>query len=187
MKNKIIPILCILTLLILVTNTLASNIAYVVKNPSSLDTDENAIKIFLESNSHSVTMQNDVSFDASVYDLIIVGEEINRIENIFDNKNHKTLFLSSGAAEESGLGDGVTSSRKYIRIIDNNHPITSSYLLGNLDTYSSSDTVSYLKSCWPIGAVNLAQKDSGDTWSAILAVDKNSLLIKHDLKIFFYL
>jgi hypothetical protein len=177
MKNKIILTLFIITLLTLITSVFALDIGYVVKNPSNLDANEETIKTFLESNSHLVTPQNDEAFDASIYDLIIVSEKINRIENIFDNKNHKTLFLSSGAAEESGLGNGITSTRKNIRIIDNNHPITSNYNLEDLEVYSGSNNMGYLKPCWPIDAVSLAQKETGDTESALLAVDKNSLLI----------
>lgn len=172
-----VGILFIGIFLLMIIGVSAIDIGYVVKSPDSLNGDENAIKGILELEGYDVAIENDVAFDASIYDAIIVSSSVSDTRDIFDSINHKTLFLSYSAAEKMGLGDGIGSSRRYIRIINNDNVITEGYLLDELDVYSSSTSMGYLQGCLPINAMKLAQKSSSNSDGVLVALDEGSLLI----------
>ncbi|MDP3027267.1 MAG: Ig-like domain-containing protein [Nanoarchaeota archaeon] len=155
----------------------AANIGYVVKTPSPLNSDEITIKGLLTDNGHSVSILDDITFNASAYDIIIVGEDVTDIKGIFDNKNHKTLFLGSTAAKNAGLSKygGTTTSNK-ITISDNNHIITEYFSLGDLTVQDSLETVGYLDGCGAINSQSLAYK-TYDYKDVILILRENSLLL----------
>jgi len=96
----------------------------------------------LEENGNNVTLLDDVIFSVNSYDIIIVGEDIISIKGIFDNKNHKTIFLSQSAAKYAGLSkySGITSNSK-IAISDNNALITEGLLLGDLTVYKNFESI----------------------------------------------
>ncbi len=152
------------------------DIGYVVKYPSNLDINEQTIKNFLNNEGHTTTILDDVTFDESLYDLIIVSESVNDINNIFDHTNTKTLFMSNNAAKKKGLGAsyGVTSGR-HIRI-DKSEGITEGYSLESRQVYTSQSYMEYLSGCFPINSDILVSKFD-ITKPIILALDIDSLLI----------
>ena len=155
----------------------AANIGYVVKTPSPLNSDEIIIRGMLIDEGHSVTILDDISFNAALYDFIIVGEDVPDISSIFDNKNHKTLFLSSTAAKNAGLSkySGTTTNNK-ITISDNNHRITEYFNLGDLTVQNSLNTINYIEGCKAINSQSLAYR-SYDYRYVILVLREDSLLL----------
>lgn len=162
---------------LLISFVLAANIGYVVKTPSPVNSDEAAIINLLEENGNDVKLLDNVLFNFNLYDIIIVGEDVTSIKGIFDNKNHKTIFLSQSAAKYAGLSiySGSTSSNK-ITISDNDSIITDEFLLGDLTIYKSLDTISYVSGCKAINSKSLAYKSSSYQ-SVILLLGKDSLLL----------
>ena len=73
-----------------------------------------AIINLLKENGHTVVLLDDVLFNPNSYDIIIVGADVTSISGIFDNKNHKTIFLSQSAAKNAGLAkySGLTTNNK---------------------------------------------------------------------------
>lgn len=174
--NKFFTLLSMF-LLILVPGILAIDVAYIVNNPSNLDSGEVAIKNLLVEENYMVSILDNVNFDAGLYDIIIVSETVNDIEGIFDHTQHKTLFLSNSAAKKQGLSSslGVTSSSSIV-ISNLNSLITENFPLGPLNVYNSQDSLYYLYGCKPINSMSLAYKSSTSK-SVLLLVDQNSLLI----------
>jgi len=154
----------------------ALDIGYVVRNPGSLDSDETAVKSFLIGEGHSVVILDDVSFDESVYDIVVVSDSVNDIGNIFDHTNTRTLFMSNSAAKKKGLGSSSGTSSDRFATIEKSEQVTDGYSLGSLQVYSTQSTVDYLLSCFPINSKNLVSKSSS-TRSLVLTLDTDALLI----------
>ena len=154
----------------------ALDIGYVVRSPNNLDINEQAIKNFLSDEGHIINILDDVTFDESLYDLIIVSESVNDINNIFDHTNTKTLFMSNSAAKKKGLSinSGVSSGR-HIRI-EKSEGITEGYSLETMQIYTSQAGIKYLSGCFPINSDILVSKFD-ITKPIILALDIDSLLI----------
>lgn len=189
MNKNFLFLFCIISLIFISCLSLVSavNIAYVVQNPSHLNYNERVIKDILIENDYTVNIRDDVSFDASEHDVVIVSESVSSIEKIFDNKYHKTLFLSNIAAKNAGLssGGGVTSGTRVY--IDNQNIITKDFSLGELQIYYSQGEINYIHGCKAIGAESLVYK-SDPNKSVLLFLDKNSLLLdgscsKRDIEI----
>ena len=158
-------------------SALGEKIAYIVPNSNNLDSNELAIKNILSQENYNLDIySNTMSFNVDDYEVIIVGEDVNNI--FFDNKQHKTLFLSRVAARKSGLSaeSGQTSGGKVINIIERNHFITDGFNEGVITVYNSLEEMHYVKSCYALGAENLAI-DGGSIRSVILAVPEESLLL----------
>ena len=101
--------------LFLINSVFAANIAYLVKNPLFLDEDEIVIKNTLLSDGHNVDVLDEDGLNfPGMYSVIVVGEDINDVGDIFDNKNHKTVFLSKTAAKNAGVSfsTGKSSGNK---------------------------------------------------------------------------
>jgi hypothetical protein len=178
--NKVFFVFAFLILLpaILASSVLASNIGYIIKTPASLNTDETAIKNILVSNGHKVTILDDDSvINPNLYDVIIVGEDVSDISELFNNKAHKTIFLGSTAARSAGLGkySGTTSGDK-IFIMDNTHDITNDFPTGERAVYSDYANMGYLYGCLALNSKSLAYK-TYDSKSSLLVLDKNALLL----------
>ncbi len=160
----------------------AADIAYVVQNPGNLNLNERVIRDVLIENNYEVEVIDNVSFNADDYEAVIVSESVSDIKNIFDNKNHKTLFLSNSAAENAGLSSGVgfsTGTRIYIT--NNQHMITEGLDLGDLQVYRSQTDVKYIQGCKAIGAESLAYKSDAKN-SVLLLVEEDSLLLEGSCK-----
>jgi len=173
-------LLGILVLLFLVNTVIASDIGYVVKTTYPINSEESSVIALLQSNGHNVSfLDDDNIINPDLYDLMIIGEDIANIEGLFDNKNHKTMFLSYIAAKNAGLSQysGTTTSNK-ISIESNSNRITEDFNLGDLTVYSTSSSISYLYGCKPINYENLATKIYEDDKSIILLVKEDSLLLK---------
>jgi len=175
--------LSILVLLFLVNTVIAVDIGYVVKTAYPINTDESSIIALLENNGHNVSfLDDDNIINPDLYDLMIIGEDITNIDELFDNKNHKTLFLSYIAAKNAGLSQysGTTTNNK-INIASNSNRITQDFATGEIKVYESSDTVNYLYGCKPINSEKLANKLYEDDKIILLVLRENSLLLKDNL------
>lgn len=163
---------------LLLPSVLATEIGYVVRTPFPLNDDEIAIKNVLENEGHSVEILDDNSvIIPGLYDVIIVGNDVTNAVNIFDNKEHKTLFLSYTAAENAGFSkySGKTSGTSLI--IDSEHFITESIGRGTKTVYKNSGNINYLYGCKAKNSESLAYKS--ENWkSSLLILDKDSLLLK---------
>ena len=178
-KKSFLVLSAFLLFIFVVSFVSAANIGYVVKTPSPdpNNLDEPAIIDILEENGHTVTLLDNVLFNPNPYDIIIVGEDVTSISGIFDNKNHKTIFLSQSAAKNAGLAkySGYTTNNK-ITISNNNHLITEGVRLGDLTVYDSIDNVGYVTGCKALNSQSLAYR-SDTSNSAILILEKNALLL----------
>lgn len=177
MKKLYLSLVIGIILLAGTVSALGEKIAYIVPNSNNLDSNELAIKSILLQENYNLDIYSDtMSFNVDNYEVIIVGEDVNNI--FFDNKQHKTLFLSRVAARKSGLSaeSGQTSGGKVINIIERNHFITDGFNEGVTTVYNSLDEMHYVKSCYALGAENLAI-DGGSIRSVILAVPEESLLL----------
>ncbi|MEK6871338.1 MAG: putative metal-binding motif-containing protein [Nanoarchaeota archaeon] len=162
-------------LLIVVQMVNAYNIGYVVNNPSNLAANEIALRDFLRAQGHTVAILDDSVSQVSAYTLLIVSNSvINDIQ--FDNKNYKTLFLSSKIASRRGLSAsyGMSSGRDVV--VDRIEFITEGFSLGTRQLYISQSNINYVLSCFATNAKSLVYK-SDRTRSVLLTVDKNSLLL----------
>ncbi|MEK6831040.1 MAG: hypothetical protein AABX77_03345, partial [Nanoarchaeota archaeon] len=173
-------------ILFFISIVLASDIAYIVDEPLNLEPNERAVEEILNENGHNLRIwDNDLPngentileiFNADDYDIVIVSYTVDDIQNIFDNRYHKTLFLSNDAAKESGLTSslgrtsGITVSVRRIESITNEFP------LGDLRIYSTRGDIEYLAGCLPIGGMNLVSRSLSRT--VLLALDKGSLLLE---------
>ncbi len=163
-------------IIFLIGSVLATDIGYIVKNPSRLNADDNIIINSLNDADYNVEVLDDVSVSGE-YDILIVSENIRDITWLFNNQNQKTLFLSKLAAENAGLSgnSGITSSNQ-IMIDNNQNSITMGFGLGTETIYKDINTINYLSDCKPIGSQSLAS--SSFEWrSVLLALDKGSLLV----------
>ena len=170
-------IILILYLILFVNLTYALDIGYVVKNPTSTNSDENALINFLTQEGHKVLILNDVNFNSQVYyDLVIVSDSVSDISNTFDHTKTKTIFMSNTAAQKKGLGSlfGLSSDR-FARI-EKAHTITQGYSLGTLQVYTVQDNLKYLTGCFPSNSALLVSK-SDNTRVLVMALDTNALLI----------
>ena len=178
----------ILSLFICVGGVLAADIAYIVSNPNNLDTEEVTIKNFMINEGYTVEVLNDVSFDADDYALVVVGESVNNIDSIFDNTNHKTLFMSNSAAKNAGLSSGSGLSSGKDIVIGEIDFITEGYFLEELRVYLNTDTIKYISGCFPINSQILAYK-SESSRTVIQGLERGSLLLNggctnRDIEIF---
>ncbi len=151
-----------------------ADVGYVVNNPLSLDSNEEAVIDFLIVEGYNVEILNDVSFDASIHDLIIVSESVRDIEGVFNNNNYKTLFLSNSAAKKSGLGSGVSlTSGDEIVLTDVNNIITGDFLLGDLGVYFSQENILSINFPFQSGFNNLAYKSK--SYKGVLVIFEKDL------------
>lgn len=168
----------VLILLILLPSVFAADIAYIVKTPFPLNSEEIAIRDLLINKGHSVEILDDDSpIMADLYDIIIVGEDVTSVKGIFDNKNHKTLFLSYVSAKNAGLSkySGTTSGKSLI-IENTEHFITKEIGSGSKTLYTEISTINYLNGCKAKNSKSLAYK-SDSLESSLLVLDKDSLLL----------
>lgn len=183
-KKKLFILVFLLTILS-AGFVLAEDIGYIVKTAYPLDPtnyDEPAIISLLESNNHTVYFLDDSdTINPDLYDLIIVGEDVQNIDGVFDNKYKKTLFLSSTAAKNAGLSQysGTTTNNK-IEIIDNIHKITNDFREEEIIVYSPSSKVNYVYGCKATNSETLAYK-LYESKATILALREDSLLLKDGL------
>lgn len=176
LKKSFFLVFAFLLIISSVNLIFAANISYVVKTPSPVNAEETAIISLLEENGHTVTLLDDVLFNPNPYDIIIVGEDVTSISGIFDNKNHKTIFLSPIAAKYAGLGkDGSASSNK-ITISNTDSIVTEGFILGDLTVYNNIQEIGYITGCKALNSQSLAYK-TDNTNSVILLLEKNSLLL----------
>ncbi|MDD5191953.1 MAG: Ig-like domain-containing protein [Candidatus Nanoarchaeia archaeon] len=176
-KKSFLVLSAFLFLIFVVCFVSAANIGYIVKTPYPINADETTIINILEENGHTVSLLDDILFNPNLYDIIIVGEDVTSTSGIFDNKNHKTIFLSQEAAKNAGLAkyQGVTTNSK-ITISSNNYLITEGFLLGDLTVYNNIDNIGYLTGCKALNSQSLAYR-SDTANSAILLLEKNALLL----------
>ena len=168
----------------------AYDVAYVVKYPSNLDSNEVVVKDVLINQGYDVDVLDDVSFDAGGYDVVVVSERVNSIGSIFDNRNTKTFFMSSSAAKSQGLtsGSGSSVGRKVV-ITDNDHMITDGFSIGELNVYPSNGEMNYLNGYRAINSDSLISKSTDDRDIILLLLDTNALLLdgsctKRDLELY---
>ena len=159
-----------------VTVVSALDIGYVVRTPSNLDVDEAALKGFLNGEGHTTVILDDMAFDESVYDLIIVSESVSDIGNIFDHTSTRTIFMSNTAAKAKGLSSSSGLSSGRFATIEKSEGITDSYSLGDLQVYGNQDTLEYLSGCFPINSKLLVSK-SDNSKPLIATFDTDALLI----------
>jgi len=156
----------------------ALDIGYVVRTPTSLDVDEQAVVNFLNAEGHVVTLlDDDTSFSGSDYRIVIVGGDVFDIGNKFDHTDTRTLFMSNSAAKKKGFSSssGIGSDRN-VRI-EVSEGITENFsLLSSLQVYDNQDDLGYLSGCLAANSVNLVSKSS-IVRPIILTLDVDSLLI----------
>lgn len=156
----------------------AANIAYIVQTPFPLSSDEIIIKNLLENDGHSVVILDDAPVISSLYDIIIVGEDVSNIKYVFDNKNSKTLFLSYKAAKYAGLSkySGYITTGKELNIESTEHFITDGIGTGTKTVYEELSTISHLNGCKAKNSISLAY-ESEKLESSLFVLDENSVLL----------
>ena len=156
----------------------AYDVAYVVKYPDNLDSNELAVKDLLTYEGYEVHIKDDVNFDASAYDFVLVSERVTNIQGIFDNSYVKTIFMSRLAAEKQGISfsSGETTGRK-IFIENNNEIVTENFPWGEISVYSPDSKIKYLQGCLALNSISLVHKIEDDKKIVLLLLDENSLLI----------
>jgi hypothetical protein len=163
--------------LLMIIGVSAINIGYVVKSESSPTSNELFIKNLLTNKGYEVEMFEE-SFNADSYDAIIVSDSIDNIEGIFNNLNHKTLFLSGQAAKETGLGvqHGITQVKK-VQINNVQNIITEEYNRDDYEIYDPQSYLGYIFNCLGQGSTSLISKTGNLGKSVLLVFEENSLLI----------
>ena len=177
-KKFLILTLFFINILISVSSILAVNIAFVVRNPGNLDSNEIIIKDFLVKD-YNLSILDDKSFNADNYDAVIISKTVSNVSSIFDHRHHKTMFLSNTAAKNAGFSSSFGSSSGWYATIIKIDNITDSFSLGDLKIYSKQDNLDYLSGCFPINSKNLVSK-SFSSRSILLIADKNALLLDGD-------
>lgn len=177
-KKFLILILFFINILISAVSILAVNIAFVVRDPGNLNSNEIIIKNFLINN-YNLSILDDKSFNANNYDAVVISKSVTDVSSIFDHRYHKTMFLSNTAAKNAGFSSGFGSTSARDVTIAKIDKITDSFSLGNLQIYSKQDNLDYLSGCFPVNSKSLASKSFSSN-SVLLIADKDALLLNGD-------
>ena len=154
----------------------ALDVGFVVKLPTNLVDGETEVKTFMEAEGYNVVLLDDVAFDSGAYDVIVVGESVSDIGNIFDHADSRTLFMSNSAAKKKGLASGSGFGSGGVGRVELVKGITDGFTLEDIDVYSGSSNLEFLTGCFPINSDILVTK-SNSVRAMVLALDTNSLLI----------
>lgn len=169
--------LVLFVILLLSLNVVSAlDVGFIVKLPTNLVDGDEAVKAFMEAENYNVVLLDDVAFDSSLYDVIVVGESVSDIGNIFDHTNSRTLFMSNSAAKKKGLASSSGFGSGSVARVEVVKGITSGFTLENINVYGSSSNLEFLTGCFPINSDILVTK-SNSVRAIVLALDVNSLLI----------
>jgi hypothetical protein len=174
MKKILLLIIAVFFLLNIVA---AENIAYIVKSVDIPSEEEISIENILEQEGYTVDIFDSDLFDPDSYDMILVGSDVQKVENIFDNTKYKTLFLNAIAAKHAGFSrnNGITRGDS-ITIDTSNHAITSGFSVGDKRVYDSRQDIVYLSGCLAKNVKTLVYRNVKSR-PVIYTVDKNSRLL----------
>ncbi len=163
---------------LLLTSSLVSalDVGYVVRTPSNMDVNENALQAFMTGEGYDVTILDDTAFDEELYDLIVISESVSDIANIFDHTDTRTIWMSNAAARKKGFSSASGLSSDRYATIEKVQTITEDYSLEEIQVYTTQDTVEYLSGCFPINSQILVSK-SDITKPIIVTFNTNALLI----------